>query len=62
MTAYRVPTRSLRVRPGFNLDKALRLTGELEDIRLARAMEHRTKPCDTDFARFAGLRWTDPLR
>lgn len=39
--AYRVPTRALGLRPGVNLDKALRLAGELEDAEIARKLELR---------------------
>lgn len=35
---YRVRTRSMGVRPGINLDKALQLAGELEDAEIIRKM------------------------
>jgi hypothetical protein len=38
---YRVPTRKLGVRPGVNLDKALQLTGELEDAETMRKLQLR---------------------
>jgi hypothetical protein len=38
---YRVPTHSLGLRPGVELDKALRLAGELEDAELVRKLELR---------------------
>jgi hypothetical protein len=40
-TAYRVDSRELELRPGIDLDKALRLAGELEDSELARKLELR---------------------
>ncbi len=36
---YRMPTASLGVRPGINLDKALTLAGELEDAEILRKLE-----------------------
>jgi hypothetical protein len=36
---YRMPTGKLGVRPGVNLDKALRLAGELEDEEIIRKLE-----------------------
>jgi hypothetical protein len=36
---YRMPTGSLGVRAGVNLDKALRLVGELEDEEIVRKLE-----------------------
>ncbi|HEY1450779.1 MAG TPA: hypothetical protein VGF47_07480 [Solirubrobacteraceae bacterium] len=36
---YRMPTSDLGVRPGVNLDKALRLAGELEDEEIIRKLE-----------------------
>jgi hypothetical protein len=36
---YRMPTGNLGVRPGVNLDKALRLAGELEDEEIIRKLE-----------------------
>jgi hypothetical protein len=38
---YRMPTQRMGVRPGVNLDKALRLAGELEDEELIRKRELR---------------------
>ena len=38
---YRVPARSLGLRPGVDLDKALRLAGELEDDELVRKLDLR---------------------
>jgi hypothetical protein len=38
---YRVATRRLGVRPGVNLDKALRLAGELEDAETVRKLALR---------------------
>jgi hypothetical protein len=38
---YRLPTRNLGVRPGVNLDKALRLAGELEDAETIRKLHLR---------------------
>jgi hypothetical protein len=35
-TPYRVVTRSLGIRPGFNLDKALALAAQLEDEEFIR--------------------------
>lgn len=36
---YRMPTAPMGLRPGFNLDKALRLAGELEDEEIIRKLE-----------------------
>ena len=36
---YRMPTGELGVRPGVNLEKALRLAGELEDEEIIRKLE-----------------------
>jgi hypothetical protein len=36
---YRMPTGKLGVRPGINLDKALRLADELEDEEIIRKLE-----------------------
>ena len=38
---YRVPSRPLGLREGIDLDKALRLAGELEDEALLRKLELR---------------------
>jgi hypothetical protein len=38
---YEVPARPLEVRPGVNLDKALGLASELEDVELVRKLELR---------------------
>ena len=38
---YRVPARSLGLRPGIDLDRALRLAGDLEDEELVRKLELR---------------------
>jgi hypothetical protein len=38
---YRVEARPMGVRPGVNLDKALRLAGELEDEEILRKMALR---------------------
>lgn len=38
---YRLPSRRLGVRPGVNLDKALRLAGELEDDEVVRKLDLR---------------------
>ena len=38
---YRVPTRDLGLRPGVDLDKALQLAGELEDVEVVRKLELR---------------------
>lgn len=40
-TRYRTPSRDLGLRPGVDLDKALRLAAELEDRELARELELR---------------------
>jgi hypothetical protein len=36
---YRMPTAPLGARPGVNLDKALRLAGEMEDAEILRKLE-----------------------
>ena len=38
---FRMPTRALGLRPGIDLDKALRLAGELEDEETVRKLELR---------------------
>jgi hypothetical protein len=38
---YAVPSRALGLRPGVDLDKALRLAGELEDEEIVRKLELR---------------------
>jgi hypothetical protein len=38
---FRMPTGSLGVRPGVNLDKALQLAGEMEDAEIVRKLELR---------------------
>lgn len=38
---YRLPSRRLGVRPGIDLDKSLRLAGELEDAEIVRKLELR---------------------
>lgn len=38
---YTLPSRRLGVRPGIDLDKALRLAGELEDDEVARKLDLR---------------------
>jgi hypothetical protein len=38
---YRLPTRNLGVRPGVDLDRALRLAGELEDAETIRKLHLR---------------------
>lgn len=38
---YRLRTRDLGVRPGIDLDKALRLAGELEDAETMRKLQLR---------------------
>jgi hypothetical protein len=38
---FRVQARPMGVRPGINLDKALRLAGELEDEEILRKMAMR---------------------
>ena len=38
---YEVPTFPMRLRPGIDLDKALRLAAELENAELARKLELR---------------------
>lgn len=39
--AYSVPTRAMGLRPSVDLDKALRLAGELEDDELVRKLDLR---------------------
>jgi hypothetical protein len=39
--AYTLPTRALGVRPGIDLDKALRLAAEIEDDEIVRKLELR---------------------
>jgi hypothetical protein len=36
---YRMPTDPMGLQPGINLDKALRLAGELEDEEIIRKLE-----------------------
>jgi hypothetical protein len=38
---YRVPARRLGVRPGVDLDRALRLAGEMEDAEVLRKLALR---------------------
>lgn len=38
---YRVPTRRLEVRGGIDLDHALRIAGEIEDIEILRKLALR---------------------
>lgn len=38
---YRLPARRLGLKPGINLDKALRLAAELEDDEVLRDLEQR---------------------
>lgn len=38
---YRVPVRSMGLRAGIDLDRALALAGELEDAELVRKLEQR---------------------
>jgi len=38
---YRLEARPMRLRPGIDLDKALRLAGELEDAETIRKLELR---------------------
>ena len=38
---YRVRARQLEARPGFNVDKALTLAGELEDAEIMRKLSLR---------------------
>ena len=38
---YELPTRPMRLRPGIDLDKALRLAAELEDAEMIRKLELR---------------------
>ncbi|MGH2947415.1 MAG: antitoxin [Solirubrobacteraceae bacterium] len=38
---YRVPARDMGVRPGIDLDRAMRLAGELEDAELLRKLDLR---------------------
>ena len=39
--SYRVPARRLEVRPGIDLDHALRLAGEIEDAEVLRKLSLR---------------------
>lgn len=39
--AYRVPARSLGLKSGVDLDRALRLSGELEDVEVMRKLQLR---------------------
>lgn len=39
--AYRLPSRRMGLRPGIDLDRALRLAGELEDAETIRKLELR---------------------
>jgi hypothetical protein len=36
---YRMPTAAMGLQPGVNIDKALRLAGELEDEEIVRKLE-----------------------
>lgn len=36
---YRTPSRSLGLRPGVNLDKALQVAADLEDAEIAHELE-----------------------
>jgi hypothetical protein len=36
---YRTPSRSLGLRPGINLDKALQVAGDLEDAEIVHEIE-----------------------
>lgn len=38
---YRLPARPMGARPGVDLDRSLRLAGELEDAELVRKLELR---------------------
>ena len=38
---YRMPARAMGLRPGIDLDKALRLADELEDAEIVRKLELR---------------------
>ncbi len=38
---YRVPSKPLGLRPGYDLDHALQLAGQLEDAELIRKLEQR---------------------
>lgn len=38
---YRMPTSRMGVRPGVDLDRSLRLAGELEDAEVVRKLELR---------------------
>ena len=40
-SAYRLPSRRLELRPGIELEHALRLAGELEDAETIRKLELR---------------------
>jgi hypothetical protein len=40
-SSFRMPTRALGLRPGIDLDRALRLAGELEDEESVRKLELR---------------------
>lgn len=40
-TPYRTPSRSLGLRPGVNIDKALQLSADLEDAEIIRKLELR---------------------
>lgn len=44
---YRLPSYRLGVRPGVDLDRALRLAGELEDEELVRKLELRKSSSST---------------
>jgi hypothetical protein len=39
--AYQLPSRRLGVRPGIDLDKALRLAGQVEDDEIVRKLDLR---------------------
>jgi hypothetical protein len=39
--SYKLPSRPLGVRPGIDLDKALRLAGEIEDDEIVRKLDLR---------------------
>ena len=41
VTPYQLPSRSLGLRPGLNLDKALALAGQLEDDEIVHKLELR---------------------
>jgi hypothetical protein len=38
---YRMPARPMKARPGVDLDKALRIAGELEDAEIVRKLRLR---------------------